>query len=233
LRKSDFSVFKTATGEITLKFIYEEKGIAYKIFDISELQNIALVIGESFSSSEPMAVSQGISVLEMSDLVKQFGDRAAQECLTIVALERETKKIIGVLLANDWGTRSTAEMILPSQKFNPILAILDELDTRYKQGKKIEANEYLHLEFLAVSKNYRGKNIAHNLVAFCLENAISKKYKIAVSTVTNPISHHIHKKLGFQDCFEIPYKTFSYENQKVFASLTDSIVFMDKSLIQP
>jgi GNAT superfamily N-acetyltransferase len=213
--------------------MYEEKGIAYKIFEFSELQNMALVIGESFSSSEPMAVSQGISVLEMTDLVKQFGDRAAQECLTIVALEQETKQIIGVLLANDWGARSTDKTILPSQKFKPILAILDELDTRYKQGKKIEANEYLHLEFLAVSKNYRGKNIAHNLVAFCLENAINKKYKIAVSTVTNHTSHHIHQKLGFQDCLEIPYKAFSYENQKVFASIPNSIVFMDRCLIQP
>lgn len=127
-----------------MKFIYEEKGVTYKILDISELQNIALVIGKSFSSSEPMAVSQDISSSEMTNLVKQFCDRAARECLTIVALERETKQIIGVLLANDWGARSTDKMILPSQKFNPILAILDELDTRYKQGKKIEVNKYLH-----------------------------------------------------------------------------------------
>ncbi|MGL4883590.1 MAG: GNAT family N-acetyltransferase, partial [Waterburya sp.] len=202
-----------------MKFLREEKGIGYKIFDISELEDMALVIGESFATSEPMAMSQGISVSEMTNLVKQFGNRANRESLTIIAVDRETKQLIGVLLANDWGARMTEEMTLASQKFNPILAILDELDTQYKQEKKIKVNEYLHLEFLAISKQYRGKSIAHNLVENCLENAINKGYKTAVSTVTNPTSDHIHKKSGFQNCFEIPYKTFMYENRKVFASI--------------
>jgi GNAT superfamily N-acetyltransferase len=214
-----------------MKFIYEEQGIFYKIFEISELKDMALVIGEAFSNSEPMAVSQNISCSEMTNLIEQFGGRAARESLTIIAGDRETKQIFGVLLANDWGARSTTEMTLPSQKFNPVLAILDELDTKYKQGKKIEINKYLHFEFLAVNKQYRGKNIAHNLVKTCLENGIDRGYKIAISTVTNPTSRHIHSKSGFKDCFEIPYQTFTYEGQKVFASLTDSIVFMDKPLI--
>ncbi|VEP14573.1 conserved hypothetical protein [Hyella patelloides LEGE 07179] len=51
-----------------MKFLLEEKGIAYKIFNISELEDMALVIGESFSSSEPMAVSQGIPLLSLSEL---------------------------------------------------------------------------------------------------------------------------------------------------------------------
>jgi hypothetical protein len=214
-----------------MKFMYEEKGIAYKIFDISELQNMALVIGESFSTAEPMAVSQGISCSEMTNLVKQFGDRAAQECLTIVAFDRETKQVIGVLLANDWSVKPTTKIILPSQKFNPILAILDELDTQYKQEKNIGINKYLHFEFLAVNQHYKGKKIAHNLVSLAIANGIDQGYQRAVSTVTNPTSHHIHKKFGFQDCFEISYKTFIYEDRKVFASLADSIVFMDRPLM--
>ena len=161
-----------------MEFLLKEKGFAYKIFDISKLEDMALVIGESFSSSEPMAVKQGISLSEMTDIAKQFGYKTAQESLTIVVQSQETKQIIGVLLANDWGAISSAEITPPTEKFNPILALLDGLDTQYKQGKSIGVNEYLHHEFLAVSQQHRGKSIAHNLVAFALENAINKGYKL-------------------------------------------------------
>lgn len=214
-----------------MKLLRESKGVAYKIFDITDLQEMALVIGESFSNSEPMAVTQGISPSEMTDLVKQFGYKAAYESLTIVAQSQETEEIIGVLLANDWGAISSEEINLPSEKFNPILALLDELDAQYKQGKSIGVNEYLHHEFLAVSQQHRGKNIAHNLVAVALENAINKGYRRAVATANHPTSQHIHRKFGFKDCVEISYKTFTYEGQKVFASIADSIILMDKCLI--
>lgn len=62
---------------------------------------MALIIGESFSNYEPMAATQGISQLEITDLVKQFGDLVAKDSLTIVAKSEETKQIIGVLLAYD------------------------------------------------------------------------------------------------------------------------------------
>lgn len=214
-----------------MKFLREEKGVAYKIFDISELEDMALVIGESFSNSEPMAVTQDLSLSEMTDLARQFGYKTAQESLTIVAQCQETKQIIGVLLANDWGAISSAEITIPTEKFNPILALLDGLDAQYKQGKRIDVNEYLHHEFLAVSQQHRGKNIAHNLVTVAIENAINKGYRMAVATANNPISQHIHRKFGFQDCVEISYETFTYEGQKVFASLAGKCILMDRYLI--
>lgn len=213
-----------------MKILHEKKGVAYKIFDVCELQDMAFVVGESFSCSEPMAVSQGFSRSEMADLVKQFGNQAAQECLTIVAYSQE-EQIIGVLLANDWGAASAAEIFPPDQKFNPVFALLDELESEYRQGKRIGINEYLHIEFLAVNREHRGRNIAHNLVAACLKNATSKGYQKAVSVVTNPTSHHIHKKFGFRDCLKIPYESFTYKGQKVFASLADSIILMDRALV--
>ena len=149
----------------------------------------------------------------------------------IVAHSQETKKIIGVLLANDWGAISSEEIALPTEKFNPILALLDGLDTQYKQEKSIGVNEYLHHEFLAVSQHHRGKNIAHNLVELAIENAINKGYRMAVVTANNPTSQHIHRKYGFQDCVDISYKTFTYKGQKVFASLEGKCILMDRSLI--
>ncbi len=111
------------------------------------------------------------------------------------------------------------------------MALLDGLDAQYKQGKSIGVNEYLYHEFLAVSQQHRGKNIAHNLVAVAIENAINKGYRTAVVTANNPTSQHIHRKFGFKDCVEIPYKTFTYEGQKVFASLAGKCILMDRTLI--
>ena len=129
--------------EESMKCLREEKDVAYKIFDISELQDMAFVIGESFSSSEAITVTQGISLSEMRDLVMQFAHKAAQESLTIVAQSQETKQIIGVLLANDFSEILLEEFALPTEKLNPILALMDELDSqyKYKQEKSIEINK--------------------------------------------------------------------------------------------
>jgi predicted GNAT family N-acyltransferase len=94
-----------------------------------------------------------------------------------------------------------------------------------------QINQAAEILTKAVSQHYRGKKIAHNLIKLAIANAINQGYQTAVSIATNPTSSHIHRKFGFKDCFEIPYKTFIYESQEVFASITDSIVFMDRSLI--
>jgi len=44
-----------------------------------------------------------------------------------------------------------------SEKFNPLLALLDQLESQYKQEENIDINKYLYFEFLAVSQQYRGK----------------------------------------------------------------------------
>jgi hypothetical protein len=80
------------------------------------------------------------------------------------------------------------------EKFEPVLALLDELDAQYKQGRSLRMGEYLHLFMGAVMHRHTGKKVAQTLIQACLENGIRKGYKTAVTEATGVISQHICRK---------------------------------------
>lgn len=213
-----------------MEVLREDKCVKYELLNTSAIDDVAIAIAGVFSQSEPMAVAQGVSQEEIANLIKPLGFKVAQESLTIVAKSEEADELIGVLLCDDFAAATVKDVPVPSKKLAPILAILDELDSQYKQGKSLSLNEYLHLSLLAVKPQHRGKKIAQNLVQVSLENGIRKKYQKTVTTATGAISQHIFRQFGFVERIKIPYRTFRYQDEQVFTSLEGSIILMDKSL---
>ncbi len=212
-----------------MEVLHEDKCVKYELFNISAIDDVAITIAGVFSQSEPMAVTRGVSQDEIANLIKPLGFKVAQESLTIVAKSKEADELIGVLLCDDFAAATVEDAPVPSKKLAPILTILDELDSRYKQGN-LSLNEYLHLSLLAVKPQHRGKKIAQNLVQVSLENGIRKGYQKTVTTATGVISQHIFRQFGFVERIKIPYRTFRYQDEQVFASLEESIILMDKNL---
>jgi hypothetical protein len=123
------------------------------------------------------------------------------------------------VLTDDFASAPPEGIKRISEKFGPILALLDELDTQYKQGKSLHVGEYLHLFIIAVMHQHTGKKVAQNLIQACLKNGIRKGYRMAVTEATDVISQPIFRKCGFVERIEIPYKTFTYQGRRVFASI--------------
>jgi hypothetical protein len=71
-----------------MKLLREENGVRYELFDMSALDDMAVVIAEAFSHYEPMAVAQGLSRGELADFIKLLGPKAAQEALTVLARDQ-------------------------------------------------------------------------------------------------------------------------------------------------
>lgn len=176
-----------------MEVLREDRCVKYELYDISAIDDVAIAIAGVFSQSEPMAVNRGVSQDEIANLIKPLGFKVAQESLTIVAKSEEADELIGVLLCDDFAAIPVEDVPVPSKKLAPILARLDELDSRYKQGKSLSLNEYLHLSLLAVKPQHRGKKIAQNLVQVSLENGIRRGYQKTVTTATGVISQHISR----------------------------------------
>lgn len=208
----------------------EDRSVKYELFDISDLDDVAATIAYVFSRYEPMAVTQSVSPDEIASLIKALGFKAAQESLTIVAKSKEEDEVIGVMLCDDFAAVMPESIPAPSKELLPILTLLDELDTQYKQGKSLSLNKYLHLSMLAVKPQHRGKKIAQNLVDISLENGIKKGYQEAVATATGEVSQHIFKQFGFTEQINVPYKTFIYQDTQVFGSLEGSIILSNRDL---
>ena len=216
-----------------MKLLYEVKGVRYELFDMHALDGMAVMIAEAFSRYEPMAVTQNFSLEELVEFIKLRGPKAAQEELTILARDQETGQVVGAMLTEDFALAPPEDIEHFSEKFGPILTLLDELDAQYKQGISLRVGEYLHLLMIAVTHQHTGKKVAQNLIQACLENGIRKGYKTAVTEATGVISQHIFRKCGFVDRLEIPYKTFTYQGSRIFASIEGhtGTILMDKVLV--
>ena len=144
----------------------------------------------------------------------------------------ETGQVIGAMIADDFASALPEGMGLLGKAFQPIFALLEELDEQYKKGRTPRLGEYLHLFMIAVDHRHQGRKVAQNLVWACLENAARKGYHTAVAEATGVISQHLFRSgFGFRDRLEIPYKTFVYEGRPVFASIEGhtGAILMDKT----
>jgi hypothetical protein len=213
----------------------EMQGVRYELFDMSALDETALVVAEAFSRYEPMAVAQGIPVTELADFVKLLGPKAQQEGLTVLARDQGTGQVIGAMITDDFASVPPEGMERFCEAFEPVFALLGELDEHYKQGRSVRLGEYLHLFMIAVNHQHNGRKVAHNLIQSCLENGIRKGYRTAVTEATGVISQHIFRdKFGFVNRVEVPYKTFVYQGRRVFDSIEGhtGTILMDKTLVQ-
>ncbi|MFZ2313506.1 MAG: hypothetical protein WAV82_12905 [Methylobacter sp.] len=210
----------------------EAEGVQYKLLDISELDEMAMMAGEAFARYEPVTSALGIPSEDFADFVRVLGPKAVQENLTVIARDQETNQIIGAMITDDFAIEPPEEIRLLGDNFEPIWAVLDELDSQYKQGRILSKGEYLHFFLLAVDHRQTGKNVARNLVQTCLENGIRKGYKTGVVEATGVVSQHIFRQFGFVDCFEASYKTFAFQGNRVFESIEGhhGVILMDKAL---
>jgi ribosomal protein S18 acetylase RimI-like enzyme len=211
----------------------EAEGVQYELFDIDELHDLAAMTAEIFARHEPVTSSLDISSTDFTDFVRLLGPKLKQEELTVIARNQESKQIIGAMVSDDFAIEPPEELRQLGDNYEPLWAILDELDTRYKQGRVLPKGEYLHFFLLAVDPRQSGKNVAKHLVQTCLENGIGKGYKTGVVEATGVVSQHIFRKFGFIDRFEAPYKTFTFQGKPVFSSIKDhhGIILMDKALV--
>ncbi|ARV59000.1 hypothetical protein BZZ01_10445 [Nostocales cyanobacterium HT-58-2] len=217
-----------------MDLLHETIDVQYELFHPDSRNEMALLVAEAFTHSEPLTINQGFSIDEFADFIRFVGGWAEQEKLTVIARDKQTHKLLGVLISGDFASASYLENYdISDNNFPPIFELLGELEAQYTQGKSIYPGEYLYLYMLAVSPQRRGEKIAQNLVQTSLEYGISKGYRMAVTEATNSTSQHVFRKLGFVDRHEILYKHFTYQGQQVFKSIEKhtGTILMDKALV--
>jgi GNAT superfamily N-acetyltransferase len=202
-----------------------------RVFVLTDLAEMAAVLGKSFSSGEPMAVAAGLTQQDVEEIVKLFGPKADVEGLTIVARSPDGA-MLGALLAQDFATPPPPGLDRDPPAFAPIGALLDGLDDSYRLGKSIRPREYLHLFMVGVLPEHERKKIGHALVSTALENAGRKGYRVAVTEATGKASQHIMRQHGFIDRHTVNYADFRFEEKLVFASIVgpSGTVLMDRKL---
>jgi len=202
------------------------------VFSASDTAAVVELLARVFSAAEPPAVAMKLTQAEIERFVGLLCPAAAADGLTVVARALDTNQIIGVLLTDDFGVPPTLDLSEVSDKFLPILTMLDGLDEQYRKGRGIVARQYLHLFMLAVDTHFIGHGIAQQLVAACLANGHRKGYTHAVTEATGVVSQHVFRKAGFTERLRVTYQDYRYDGRPVFASIRDhtATILMDRAI---
>lgn len=208
----------------------ELNGIRYGLLENEDLTEMAQVIGQVFSRSDPLGVAIGMTEEELESFVLVFGTKAVAEGLTIIA-RNHAGELVGAMFTDDFGTPLPELENLP-MSFGPVGALLENLDEEYRGTQTIVVGSHAHFNMLAVLPARAGRGIAQNLVKLCMENARKCGYRFAITEANGPVSQHIFRKLGFRERFMVSYKDFRFDDRPVFASIesTQGIMLMEANL---
>ena len=206
--------------------------IEYSVCTARDTDEMARMLGETFSRREPPAVALGITAGEFETFVQLLCPAAVAEELTIVARRADTGEMIGALLTEDSASAMPHGMDGLTRKFDPIFDILGQLETEYRAGHAARHGESMHLYLLGVAESASGHGVAKQLVAECLETGARKGYRVAVTEATTKASQHVFRRLGFRERVHRSYEQHRFNGHAVFASVAEhgGPILMDRHL---
>ncbi len=205
--------------------------LTFSVIQQSDLAEMADVLGQSFSTGEPMALAAGLTQADVANIVEIFGPKADGERLSVVA-RLASGEMTGALLAQDFATPAPDGLATVTVRFHPIGALLDGLDDAYRRGKEIEPGAYLHLFMLGVQTTHAGQGIGRGLVSAALQNARALGYTMAITEATGGGSQHIFRQLGFVERITQKYSDYRFEGEPIFRTVEGvaGAMLMDRSL---
>jgi ribosomal protein S18 acetylase RimI-like enzyme len=209
------------------------EAVQYGVAKPPDAEEIIGLLARVFSESEPPSVAVGLSFRDMERYLRLVAPGIVSDGLTVLARCRDTGKLAGVFLTEDFASPPDLDLSQISPKILPILSLVDTLDKQFRKDTTISAGEYLHLFLLGVDGQFAGRGIGQGLVKACLDNGRQKGYRAAVTEASGKISQHLLRKQGFVDRFSVSYREFVYEGEVVFASIQEhgSAILMSRSLI--
>jgi hypothetical protein len=195
--------------------------ITIELLEKSDILKASECLAKGFLR-EPMNEVLKITFQESLDFCTKVVSKAAiSSQLSVVAIDSETRNIIGVCINKDLLDSPFEDNDVISEKFSPINNLLDDLDAEYHNKNVIGSNEVFHSFMIAVDSDIKVKNLSSALLKASLELANKKGFKKSVIEATGAISQHVAiDKFGFNEFCSINYTDFIYEDKHVFRDIT-------------
>jgi ribosomal protein S18 acetylase RimI-like enzyme len=207
--------------------------IEYGLLELPDLAEMTELLATVFSRFDPPAVAAGLSFKELLEIIRGYGKRAPHDGLTMIARCQSSSKLVGAMLTDDFASPPPEDLgYLLTSNFAPIVALLEDLDNRYRMVCPAPPGKILHLFMLGVDPDFGGRGIARTLVQLALDNGKRKGYEKAVTEATGNVSQHIFRGTGFVEQFRIPYHGFQFQGEFTFRSIVDheAIILLERNL---
>ena len=168
-----------------------------------------------------MTQALGITLSEFEHLARVMVRKAIKDELSMVAVDKATRKVVGTLIAEDFITDPPEGIETVSPKFSPIFALLSTIDEEYKQKHPVNHGQLYHIFMVGVLKEYAG--LAPTITKQAEAMAKTKNYLAAIGEATSPISYLIYtKRLAYTEVTDVTpicYADFTYEGNHPFSEI--------------
>ncbi len=199
----------------------EYNGIIYEVLDEQSVTQAIHCLTTTFPAYEPMTKCLGISQEVFYDFAEMFVQKTVRDNLSIAAKDRWTGKLLGCQISEDFHGEPPAKLNRLYPGFEPILALLDTLDSIYRITHHTHQNE-LYEFMMGVYPEYKGRNIGYNLLKVSHMLGRMKGFTGAIAEVTGPISQRIFiEKHNYHVLEEIEYKRFNFHGRTCFEGIAD------------
>ena len=101
------------------------------------------------------------------------------------------------------------------------LCAIFEGEATKKMPELLETNRTVEMAMLGVHPDYRGKNIANNLVRLSLPVIKAADYTYASLIATSHFSSRVSEKNGFTSIHEIDVRNWIWKGEKVLQSMAE------------
>lgn len=214
-------------------FLFSDDSFEYYILGSDYRDETLVLTGRAFyTEPSSMAFSafkpeMKVRLVDWLELIDLFMDDCSTNGLSVIAIEKKTRKVIAVLLVQDLA-------LMPQETFrkyetsnvplSPVMMQLIQLDDeamkRYPDLKKAEKPGYgVDFWMLGVHPDFRGRNLAQKMFECALPLAKNKGYKIAVGETTGAFSANVFRNNYFKEVCKLNAKELIWNGEKVFQSI--------------
>lgn len=150
---------------------------------------------------------------EKHDDLEQHSLQTLKDNLSVMAVDKNTKKIVGVALngiqrPEDAKWEKEKIMRATDQKYKNIFSFLYGINQDLDLFQKYRVNSIFECRILSVDQKYRGQGLAKKLLEKSLEVAQKAGYKLFKQDATSFYTQKIAENMGFTTVFELRYKAY-------------------------
>ncbi len=191
-------------------------GIADELHD-----EVFSLICNVFAKNSVLHSALEISTKEYRCYAAPWFEAMVQQKFSLVALDENTQKVVGCLLACDYANQVSNPSAVP-EKFRPLSALLSQLDHLYSTGGAPLPGERLLVDIAVVHPDAGGKGVYRQLRESVHHIARAAGFQLVIGELSSAATQYVCvNKMGQRICAEISYASFEYEGRRPFASISD------------
>jgi hypothetical protein len=203
----------------TDKILRIQDGIRYEVLGAQHLGEAIRCLCVQFSEREPMARALTLSVSDLTPFVTLVCQQAARDGLSVAAVDMESRELVGCIIAHDFMHPPAEGIETAAGRLAPILALLDTLEERFRQGRDISPRTHLHVLMAASRSPNRG--VYTTLRREVQQRALSLGFQKVVGEPSGLTTQHVLvERFGHQVAAEIAYASFVFEGERVFQTIS-------------